>query len=240
MPSGTYTRIKKIKKDHLLICNFCNKEFFHISKNKKYCSLECFKKGNREISIKRFSDPKEREKIRISTKIAMNSPDIKEKVKNGLKKYKQTLKYEENRKKSSERMIGVSPWNKGLTKETDERVKKASEQNSGTNHPFYGKKGKDSPCWKKGRCYNSNGYVMIYCPEHPFKFTDLYVYEHRLVAEKHLGRYLTPEERIHHINDIKDDNRPENLYYFPNQKEHAIFHQHKYQLVSNIFKNNES
>ncbi len=82
--------------------------------------------------------------------------------------------------------------------------------------------GEKNPRWK-GRVKRSSGYYAIRKTDHPFASRDGYVMEHRLVMEEHLGRYLTPEEDVHHINGIKTDNRIENLELL-SKSEHARLH----------------
>jgi len=54
---------------------------------------------------------------------------------------------------------------------------------------------------------------MRRAPDHPrAKSNNGYVFEHVLVMEETIGRYLDyPGETVHHKNGISDDNRPENL-----------------------------
>lgn len=87
------------------------------------------------------------------------------------------------------------------------------------------KSGKNNPAWIGGKRNNGLGYILIYKPNHPYHndYKKKYVFEHRLVMEKKLGRYLKPKERIHHINHIKTDNRIENLILL-DQSTHANLH----------------
>lgn len=73
-----------------------------------------------------------------------------------------------------------------------------------------------------GRYLTSAGYVLLRMPDHPNAMKG-YVLEHRWVMEQKLGRSLLSSEVVHHINGVKDDNRPENLHLW-SQPEHASHH----------------
>lgn len=82
-----------------------------------------------------------------------------------------------------------------------------------------------NPRWKGGQYKTQFGYILILEPNHPnLNHPDGYVFEHRLIMEKSLHRYLEPQEVVHHINGIKDDNRIENLMLFNSKNEHVKFH----------------
>lgn len=69
---------------------------------------------------------------------------------------------------------------------------------------------------KKGyRGKHSNGYVVMKLqPDdffYPMTGRDGYVFEHRLVVAKRLGRCLQPWEIVHHKDHIRDHNTDDNL-----------------------------
>lgn len=83
--------------------------------------------------------------------------------------------------------------------------------------------GEKHPRYKGHRWKHKHGYIYVKIGNHPRARKDGYVLEHILVLEKKLGRYLTKDEQSHHINGIRDDNRPENLTVL-HGSEHGLHH----------------
>lgn len=56
-----------------------------------------------------------------------------------------------------------------------------------------------------------NKYIVIKVPQHPHSHSG-WVYEHRLIMERELGRVLKSYETVHHINLVKSQNDLKNLF----------------------------
>ena len=113
----------------------------------------------------------------------------------------------ESKIKMSNSKKGKVPWNKGLTKEIDSRIKGPKQDRSGVNNPCYGRCGELNPAWNNG-----SSLKYEYCPlwrDKEYKES---------IKERDGHRCLNPccdkkslEINIHHINYIKKDCRPKNL-----------------------------
>lgn len=69
--------------------------------------------------------------------------------------------------------------------------------------------------------FNKNCYIKLFSR----KYKNGYILEHRLIMENYLGRKLTKNEVVHHINGNQRDNRIENLLIFKNRSEHSLLHE---------------
>lgn len=90
--------------------------------------------------------------------------------------------------------------------------------------------GAKNPSWKGGRRF-SNGYLKVLSPDHPRADRGGYVFEHIIVAESIIGRFLVwkgighPEsEVVHHLDHDRTNNHPDNLKvmtYLEHREHHA-------------------
>jgi hypothetical protein len=76
-------------------------------------------------------------------------------------------------------------------------------------------KGENNGQWNGGFSIDIRGYRLIRMPDHPHcQQPNGYILEHRLVAERMIGRYLKDNEEVHHKDEDRLNNSPSNLLIF--------------------------
>lgn len=195
------------------ICEICKKEFYtypYRIRNQRhiFCSQKCYgiyllgKKRSKKIT----------KKIVNTRKLRGYWHSNITKIKIGIgNKGKKRTKIMRNR---------ISDIQKGKHHSPKTEFKKGNHPNT----EF--KKGErcreKHPNWKGG-IYHSKGRFYILSPFHPFRSKTNYAIRSHLIIEKAIGRYLTSEEVVHHINNNPSDDRIENLKILT-RSEHARYH----------------
>ena len=70
--------------------------------------------------------------------------------------------------------------------------------------------------WKGGKIQHKERWYI--------RKNGIYIAQTRLVMQEKLERKLKQKEIVHHINEIKSDDRIENLYLMRNRKQHSGYH----------------
>lgn len=74
--------------------------------------------------------------------------------------------------------------------------------------------------WRGGAIADKHGYILIHWPDHPAATKGGYIRQHRILMERILGRYLSPDEVVDHRDGDTSNNSDENLRLFPSNGEH--------------------
>lgn len=225
MPMKIHNEKKIIKVN----CDYCGEQvnitnsLFSKCKH-HYCNINCFKKGrllgqgvwNKDKHIKLTEEHK------VKLKKALEKAR-KKRIEDGKQKpiLQEELEYIKNN-------YDVLP-----TKKIAQQIKRSISMiykmaksmglSISKRHLSKIKSGQNNPSWTGGRIINM-GYWSIYNPNHPSSDIHGYIFEHRLVMETKIGRYLLPVEKVHHLDFDKLNNDVTNLYLFPNDSEHLRYH----------------
>lgn len=205
------SRINKNKFIAICKCDYCGKLITKkysqaIKAEYNFCDKKCWSNWR----IGKHPTEEIRRKISIAGKGRHHTEEAKRKISLAVSG-KNNPNYGKHHTKEARKKISQANKGKKLSEETKEKIRLSNIGEKNAN-------------WKGGRNRASNGYILIYKPKHPFATKAGYIAEHRLIMEKYLNRYLTKEEVVHHINEIIDDNRIENLMLFDNSIEHTKYH----------------
>lgn len=80
-----------------------------------------------------------------------------------------------------------------------------------------------------GHTVTYGGYVFELCPDHPKANPFGFVPQHRLVMERQLGRFLPSSMQVHHKDECKTNNDPDNLELMT-RREHMAHHRRTQRL----------
>lgn len=100
---------------------------------------------------------------------------------------------------------------------------------TGPDNPMFGKRKDKCSRWKGGKKIRKDGYVLVCVPDNYPNPSDIsssgtkYALEHRVVMELHIGRYLTKQEVVHHVDENPSNNDISNLRLYATQAEHIRF-----------------
>ncbi len=78
--------------------------------------------------------------------------------------------------------------------------------------------------WTGKEYDNHDGYMLVYAPLHPNASTKGCIKRSRFVVEKAMGKYLPKGSEVHHVNEIKNDDRPQNLVACQDRAYHFFLH----------------
>jgi len=100
---------------------------------------------------------------------------------------------------------------------------------SGEGNHQWGLLADKNSSWKGGLLFK-NKYWYVYYPDHPTRPSDKYVKRCRLVVEASLGRTLTSDEHVHHIDENTHNDSIENLMVL-SLTEHVKLHNANKEIV---------
>jgi hypothetical protein len=122
---------------------------------------------------------------------------------------------------------GLQPWNSGVSGYNIIRPMNQSEIMKKINPPIGTKK-------------SNRGYILIYKPDWPSAMLTPtwkgYVFEHRYIIEKRIGRSLKKSEVIHHLDGDKENNNNENLLLCVDARKHEELHQKEQRFVEHLIR----